>query len=38
VPLDDRIRILSAVKTIWGDAVPTVFVRQGKSSSDLLAA
>lgn len=34
VLIDDKIRILSAVKTIWGDRVTTVFVRQGKFALD----
>jgi FMN phosphatase YigB (HAD superfamily) len=34
VLIDDKIRILSAVKTTWGDRVTTVFVRQGQFALD----
>ena len=34
VLIDDKLRILSAVKTIWGDAVTTVFPRQGRYALD----
>jgi FMN phosphatase YigB (HAD superfamily) len=34
VLIDDKIRILSAVKTIWGDRVTTIFVRQGQFALD----
>jgi FMN phosphatase YigB (HAD superfamily) len=34
VLVDDKIRILSAVKNAWGDRVTTVFVRQGKFALD----
>jgi FMN phosphatase YigB (HAD superfamily) len=34
VLIDDKLRILSAVKTIWGDAVTTVFPRQGHYALD----
>jgi len=34
VLVDDKIRILSAVKKIWGERVTTVFVRQGKFALD----
>ena len=29
VMVDDKLRILTAMKTIWGDRLTTVFVRQG---------
>ena len=34
VLVDDKLRILTAVKTIWGDRVTTVLVRQGKFALD----
>lgn len=34
VLVDDKIRILAAVKEIWGDKVTTVFVRQGHYAND----
>ena len=34
VLIDDKLRILSAVKGIWGDAVTTVFPRQGHYALD----
>jgi FMN phosphatase YigB (HAD superfamily) len=34
VLLDDKLRILAAVKKIWGSRVTTVFVRQGHYASD----
>ena len=34
VLIDDKLRILSAVKKIWGDAVTTVFPRQGHYALD----
>jgi FMN phosphatase YigB (HAD superfamily) len=34
VLVDDKLRILSAVKAIWGDRVTTVFVRQGHYARD----
>jgi hypothetical protein len=34
VLLDDKLRILSAVKAIWGTRVTTVFVGQGHYASD----
>ena len=34
VLIDDKVRILSAVKTAWGDAVTTVFPRQGHYALD----
>jgi FMN phosphatase YigB (HAD superfamily) len=34
VLIDDKLRILSAVKAIWGDRVTTVFVRQGHYAED----
>jgi FMN phosphatase YigB (HAD superfamily) len=35
VLVDDKLRILSAVKTFWGSRVTTVFVRQGHYATDL---
>ncbi len=32
--VDDKLRILSAVKKVWGNQVTTVFVRQGKFAND----
>jgi hypothetical protein len=34
VLVDDKIRILTAVKRIWGNKVTTVFVRQGHYALD----
>ena len=34
VLVDDKLRILAAVKAAWGDRVTTVFVRQGKFALD----
>ena len=34
VLIDDKVRILSAIKAIWGDAVTTVFPRQGHYALD----
>jgi hypothetical protein len=34
VLIDDKIRILSAVKKVWGDRVTTVFPRQGHYAKD----
>jgi transaldolase len=34
VLVDDKLRILAAVKKAWGDRVTTVFVRQGKFARD----
>src|SRR5499425_2750754 len=34
VVVDDKLRILTAVKKIWGDRVTTVFPRQGQYASD----
>ena len=34
VLIDDKVRILSAIKTLWGDAVTTVFPRQGHYALD----
>ena len=34
VLVDDKLRILSAVKTTWGDRVTTVFVQQGHYARD----
>jgi FMN phosphatase YigB (HAD superfamily) len=35
VLVDDKMRILAAVKQFWGDRVTTVFARQGKFAHDL---
>jgi FMN phosphatase YigB (HAD superfamily) len=35
--IDDKLRILAAVKKIWGDRVTTVFPRQGHYAQDLKA-
>jgi hypothetical protein len=35
VLIDDKLRILTAVKRVWGDRVTTVFPRQGKFAHDL---
>ena len=32
--VDDKLRILTAIKKVWGDRVITVFVRQGKYALD----
>ena len=32
--MDDKLRILAAVKKVWGERVTTVFVRQGKFALD----
>ena len=34
VMIDDRLRILNAVKTVWGGRVTTVFLRQGHYARD----
>jgi len=34
VLIDDKLRILAAVKYSWGDRVTTVFARQGKFAHD----
>jgi FMN phosphatase YigB (HAD superfamily) len=34
VLIDDKVRILSAIKTLWGDAVTTVFPKQGHYAFD----
>ena len=34
VLIDDKLRILSAVKKVWGDRVITVFPRQGHYAND----
>jgi FMN phosphatase YigB (HAD superfamily) len=34
VVIDDKLRILTAIKAIWGDRVTTVFVRQGHYAHD----
>ena len=37
VMIDDKLRILTAIKEIWGDRVTTVFVRQGHYAADAAA-
>jgi FMN phosphatase YigB (HAD superfamily) len=37
VLIDDKLRILAAVKRIWGDRVTTVFVKQGHYAHDAAA-
>jgi FMN phosphatase YigB (HAD superfamily) len=34
VMIDDKLRILTAMKAVWGDRVTTVFVRQGHYADD----
>jgi hypothetical protein len=34
VMVDDKLRILTAMKKVWGDRLTTVFVRQGHYASD----
>jgi hypothetical protein len=34
VLVDDKLRILAAVKDVWGDAVTTVFPKQGHYAHD----
>jgi hypothetical protein len=34
VMVDDKVRILAAMKDAWGDRVTTVFVRQGHYAHD----
>ena len=34
VMVDDKLRILSAMKKVWGDRLTTVFVRQGHYAAD----
>jgi hypothetical protein len=34
VMIDDKLRILDAIKRIWGERVTTMFVRQGHYASD----
>ena len=34
VMIDDKLRILDAIKRVWGDRVTTVFVRQGHYATD----
>ena len=34
VMIDDKLRILSAVKSVWGERVTTVFPRQGQYAHD----
>ncbi len=35
VMIDDKLRILDAIKRAWGDRVTTVFPRQGHYATDL---
>ncbi len=37
VMVDDKVRILAAMKAIWGDRLTTVFVRQGHYALDTAA-
>jgi FMN phosphatase YigB (HAD superfamily) len=37
VLVDDKLRILAAVKSVWGERVTTVFVRQGSYAQDTKA-
>ena len=37
VMIDDKLRILSAMKAIWGSRLTTVFVRQGHYALDTQA-
>ncbi len=37
VMIDDKLRILTAMKHIWGDKLTTVFVRQGHYAHDKVA-
>jgi FMN phosphatase YigB (HAD superfamily) len=37
VMIDDKLRILTAMKHIWGDRLTTVFVRQGHYATDKVA-
>ena len=34
VMVDDKLRILAAIKTVWGERVTTVFVKQGHYATD----
>ena len=34
VMVDDKLRILTAMKEVWGDRLTTVFVRQGHYAHD----
>jgi hypothetical protein len=34
VMVDDKVRILAAMKAVWGDRLTTVFVRQGHYAHD----
>jgi hypothetical protein len=34
VMVDDKLRILAAMKTVWGERLTTVFVRQGHYAND----
>jgi hypothetical protein len=37
VMVDDKLRILAAIKKVWRDKVTTVFVRQGHYAHDVAA-
>jgi hypothetical protein len=37
VVVDDKLRILEAIKRVWGERVTTVFVRQGHYAHDVKA-
>jgi hypothetical protein len=34
VLVEDKLRIIAAIKAVWGDRVTTVFVRQGHYAND----
>ena len=34
VMIDDKLRILDAMKTLWGDRLTTVFAQQGRYATD----
>jgi hypothetical protein len=34
VMVDDKVRILAAMKAVWGERLTTVFVRQGHYATD----
>ena len=38
VVVDDKLRLLAAMKTVWGERLTTVFVRQGHYASDAALA
>ena len=37
VMIDDKLRLLTAIKQIWGERVTTVFVKQGHYAQDTAA-